>query len=31
MKLEQALSNAMQGDWEEPKQEDVPIWRPPDR
>lgn len=30
MKLEGALSSAMQKDWEEPKQEDVPVWSPPD-
>jgi CPA2 family monovalent cation:H+ antiporter-2 len=29
MKLEGALSSAMQKDWEEPKKEDVPIWTPP--
>ncbi|HCA11524.1 MAG TPA: potassium transporter, partial [Marinobacter adhaerens] len=31
MKLEEALSSAMQSDWDEPKQEDVPVWRPPER
>jgi CPA2 family monovalent cation:H+ antiporter-2 len=31
MKLEEALSSAMHRDWEEPKQEDVPVWRPPER
>ena len=30
MKLEGALSSAMQKDWEEPKQEDVPVWTPPE-
>ncbi|MBW4934952.1 monovalent cation:proton antiporter-2 (CPA2) family protein [Marinobacter sp. F4206] len=30
MKLEEALSSAMNKDWEEPKKEDVPIWTPPD-
>lgn len=29
MKLEEALSSAMQKDWEEPRKEDVPIWTPP--
>ena len=31
MKLEEALSSAMQKDWDEPKQEDVPIWTPPEQ
>ena len=30
MKLEGALSSAMQKDWEEPKREDVPVWTPPE-
>jgi CPA2 family monovalent cation:H+ antiporter-2 len=29
MKLEGALNNAMDREWEEPKPEDVPIWTPP--
>lgn len=29
MKLEEALSTSMQGDWEAPKPEDVPVWTPP--
>ena len=29
MKLEEALNNAMDREWEEPKPEDVPIWTPP--
>jgi CPA2 family monovalent cation:H+ antiporter-2 len=28
MKLEEALSTSMQGDWEAPKPEDVPVWMP---
>ena len=31
MKLEEALSSAMQKDWEEPTREDVPTWTPPDQ
>ncbi|MFP3978935.1 monovalent cation:proton antiporter-2 (CPA2) family protein [Marinobacter sp. KMM 10035] len=31
MKLESALSNAMHGEWEEPKPEDVPVWTPPEQ
>ncbi|WP_203299257.1 monovalent cation:proton antiporter-2 (CPA2) family protein [Marinobacter sediminum] len=31
MKLEEALSSAMDKDWEEPTREDVPIWTPPDQ
>lgn len=31
MKLEEALSSAMDRDWEEPTREDVPIWTPPDQ
>ncbi|WP_417543743.1 monovalent cation:proton antiporter-2 (CPA2) family protein [Marinobacter sp.] len=30
MKLEEALSSAMDGDWEEPKRADVPVWTPPE-
>jgi glutathione-regulated potassium-efflux system protein KefB len=30
MKLEEALSSVMQKDWDEPKQEDVPVWTPPE-
>ncbi|MDI9246058.1 monovalent cation:proton antiporter-2 (CPA2) family protein [Marinobacter sp. CHS3-4] len=29
MKLEEALSSAMQTDWDDPKREDVPVWTPP--
>lgn len=29
MKLEEALSSAMQQDWEPPTQDDVPVWTPP--
>lgn len=29
MKLEEALSSAMQRDWDEPKRADVPVWTPP--
>ncbi|WP_336365489.1 monovalent cation:proton antiporter-2 (CPA2) family protein [Marinobacter sp. C2H3] len=29
MKLEEALSGAMDKDWGEPRQEDVPVWTPP--
>jgi CPA2 family monovalent cation:H+ antiporter-2 len=29
MKLEEALSTSMQGDWEAPKPGDVPVWTPP--
>ena len=29
MKLEEALSTAMQKDWDEPTEEQVPIWTPP--
>lgn len=29
MKLEEALSSAMHGDWEEPQRKDVPVWTPP--
>ncbi len=31
MKLEEALSSAMDKDWQEPTREDVPIWTPPDQ
>jgi CPA2 family monovalent cation:H+ antiporter-2 len=31
MKLEEALSGAMQQDWDEPRREDVPVWTPPDK
>ncbi|MEX0606317.1 MAG: monovalent cation:proton antiporter-2 (CPA2) family protein [Marinobacter sp.] len=30
MKLEEALSSAMQRGWDEPQREDVPVWTPPD-
>ncbi|MEH6641649.1 monovalent cation:proton antiporter-2 (CPA2) family protein [Vreelandella glaciei] len=30
MKLEESLNSAMQQDWPEPQQEDVPIWTPPE-
>lgn len=31
MKLEEALSGAMQQDWDEPRREDVPVWTPPEK
>ena len=31
MKLEDALSSAMQKDWDEPTEEQVPIWTPPEQ
>lgn len=31
MKLEEALSGAMQQDWDEPRREDVPVWTPPEQ
>lgn len=29
MRLEEALSSVMDGDWDEPRREDVPLWTPP--
>jgi len=29
MKLEEGLSSVMEGEWDEPRREDVPLWSPP--